>query len=473
MSYNLDRHYRCTIIRGRGQSQLEDFLPLYVSMVSQSCPSGKEEFKLSCQKVLSNALFGTSEFDSLTEGKRKTINNHITEIAGALLGLYYPSVENGDVIMRKSQTCAALQEQQDYPAFFRGLCLNFQFPNGARKPQSCIEDLRNGIRFKPYCFIVKLLLYAQDRPTPILLSMQEIGFYALSNLEVLQGRVSCEEVYDAILSDRANGVRRTALHGSNEWQHIKELFNWLSLTNMTVADKTYIWLNPKEAEAIRLFAESEKSFGFDAYSYDFNSEEARKRFYNDWKKFYSSLPQEMGAAKSEEVVSPVSAAVNVASRQAIKSSTDLGDEGEALVYRLEVERVKAFKPRLANKVLLLGKTKGLGYDVLSIEADEMPQDPEMNRFIEVKSTRRTTEPNFDLAWIDSVNLTAKEWLAARQHGRFYNVYRVYFTRSKVIVVRVNNPYQLAQESKVEVYPTNYQMDFSGAVIEKRYVGEQS
>lgn len=470
MSYNLERHYRCTIIRGRGQSQLEDFLPLYVNMVSQSCPCGKEEFKASCQKVLSSALFGTNKFDTLTEGKQKTINNHITEIAGALLGLYYPSVENGDIIIRKSETCAFLQERQDYPAFFRGLCLNFQFPNGARKPQSCKEDLNNRIKFKPYCFIVKLLQHAQSRPSPILLSMQEIGFHALSNLEVLQGEVSCEDVCEAIISDRANGIRRSALHGSNEWQHIKELFNWLSLTNMTIADKTHIWLNPKEAKTIELFATSDKTFGFDAYSYDFDSEESRKRFYNDWKRFYSSLPQEL---ETTRVLGSISANSGVATRPAIKSSTDLGDEGEALVYRLEVERVKAFKPRLANKVLLLGKTKGLGYDVLSIEADEMPQDPEMNRFIEVKSTRRTTEPNLNLAWIDSVNLTAKEWLAARQHGKFYNVYRVYFTRSKVIVVRVNNPYQLAQENRIEVYPTSYQMDFSGAVIEKRYVGEQS
>lgn len=442
-------------------------------MVSQSCPCGKEEFKSSCQKILSNALFGTSKFDTLTEGKRKTINNHITEIAGALLGLYYPSVENGNVIIRKSETCAFLQEYQDYPAFFRGLCLNFQFPNGAKKPQSCEEDLNNRIKFKPYCFIVKLLLYAQRHPKPILLSMQEIGFYALSNLEVLQGKVSCEDVYDAIVSDRTNGIRRTALHGSNEWQHIKELFNWLSLTNMTVADKTHIWLNPKETEAIHMFAQNDKSFGFDAYSYEFDSEEGRKRFYNDWRRFYSSLPKELGATKSGEATLSNSTSASIATKPAIKSSTELGDEGEALVYRLEVERVKAFKPRLANKVLLLGKTRGLGYDVLSIEADEMPQDPEMNRFIEVKSTRRTTEPNLDLTWIDSVNLTAKEWLAARQHGKFYNIYRVYFTKSKVIVVRVNNPYQLAQENRVEVYPTNYQMDFSGTVIEKRYVGEQS
>ena len=37
---------------------------------------------------------------------------------------------------------------------------------------------------------------------------------------------------------------------------------------------------------------------------------------------------------------------------AIKSTTDLGNEGEALVFKLEQERVKFYKERLVNKVLL-------------------------------------------------------------------------------------------------------------------------
>ena len=80
---------------------------------------------------------------------------------------------------------------------------------------------------------------------------------------------------------------------------------------------------------------------------------------------------------------------------ATKSTVDLGDEGEALVFRFEQERVRKYKERLVNKVLLLGKTKGLGYDISSIEADENPQKPEFARYIEVKSTKRVTTPKFD------------------------------------------------------------------------------
>ena len=156
---------------------------------------------------------------------------------------------------------------------------------------------------------------------------------------------------------------------------------------------------------------------------------------------------------------------------ATQSSVDLGDDGEALVYKLEKERVRQYKERLVNKVLLLGKTKGLGYDISSLEADENPNKPEFARYIEVKSTKRVTEPSFNKDWIDSLNITAKEWVAAEQYGEYYNIYRVYFTKSKTIIVRIQNPYKKYQDKGLEVYPTIYQMNFGASVIEKRYEGE--
>ena len=155
---------------------------------------------------------------------------------------------------------------------------------------------------------------------------------------------------------------------------------------------------------------------------------------------------------------------------AIKSTVDLGDEGEALVFRLEQERVRNFRERLVNKVLLLGKTKGLGYDISSIEADENPSRPEFARYIEVKTTKRVTEPSFDNpSWMDSLNITAKEWVAAEQYGDYYNIYRVYFTKTKTFIVRIQNPFKKAENGEIEVYPTIYQMNFDASVIEKRYV----
>lgn len=153
---------------------------------------------------------------------------------------------------------------------------------------------------------------------------------------------------------------------------------------------------------------------------------------------------------------------------AIKSTVDLGDEGEILVFKLEQNRIRNYKERLVNKVLWLGKTKGLGYDISSIEGDENPKKPEFARYIEVKSTKRITVPSFDRNWTDTLNVTAKEWIAAEQYGEYYNIYRVYFTKSKTIVVRINNPYKKSELGEIEVYPTIYQMNFNSNVIELKY-----
>lgn len=470
MKYNPQHQYRCTIIRGKNQSDLEDMLPFYAQMVHKYCPCKEDIFKISCRNELSKALFNISSYDSLPDGNRKTVDNHITEIAGTLLGLYFPSEEQDDIYVYESESCKFLVENNDFPVFFKNLCLNFQFPNGAKWKQFVQEDIDNRIKFKPFCFIVALLYHAQQQPSKQLLSKQEIGYYVLNNLDALQGWVEPKDVYDRIMDDRAKGVKREKLSGSKEWQHIKEQFNLLELSNIIEVDSSYIWLNKDETEAIALFLKNQKSFGFDPYSFSLVDKDSWKKYFFQWKAYYGTFHTELLRINmaTDTTVVVVGREEQKAGKIAIKSTVDIGDAGEALVYRLEQERVRNFKERLVNKVLLLGKTKGLGYDILSLEADELPSNPEMARMIEVKATKRVTEPSFDKNWLDSLNLTSKEWIAAQQYGEFYNIYRVYFTKTRTIVVRIQNPYKKAQNDEIEVYPTIYQMNFGSTVIEKRY-----
>ena len=66
----------------------------------------------------------------------------------------------------------------------------------------------------------------------------------------------------------------------------------------------------------------------------------------------------------------------------------------------------------------LGKTKGLGYDIQSVVAEEGDK-ADFAKYIEVKSTKRVTEPNLsDACWMDTLNITRNEWIAAQQHGAF-------------------------------------------------------
>jgi hypothetical protein len=354
--------------------------------------------------------------------------------------------------------------------------LNFQFPNGTKKSNFVLQDVANRINIKPFCFVVSLLYYAQQQPHKHLLTKQEIGYYVLNNLEVLQGRVGVETVYHKIIEDRVNGVHKPQLSGSHDWQHIKEQFNLLELANIVHTDRTYIWLNKEEALSVEVFVRSLHESAFDVYAYDLSSLDGRKQFYADWEEYYGRLNSDLAILptrfQSATEIVIADRAEQTAQRGAVGATTiEVGDKGEALVYNLEKERVGNYKARLVNKVLLLGKTKGLGYDISSIEADENPDKPEFARYIEVKSTTRVTEPSFDDNWTDSLNLTSKEWVAAEQYKEYYNIYRVYFTKQRTFVVRIKNPYELATQDLIEVYPTTYQMNFNDKVIEHRYAGE--
>lgn len=465
MSYKPENQYRCTIIRGKSQSEVEDLLPFYAQTVHKNCPCTKEEFDFRCNKQLAKFFFGNEDYDGLTDANKKTIRNHITEIMGKLLGLYYTTLEE---MVYESQSCSFLLSKNDFPAFFKNICLNFQFPNFADKFQTLSDRLQNKINIRPMCYVIAFLDYARKQTINKAITKQEIGYYILNNLDVLQGNVSVEVVYAQIMSDRKNKIKREKLQGSYDWQHIKEQFNLLELANIVETDAEYIWLNTKEENSIKLFIEKNKETLFDFYQYNFNSEDEKKQAKADWTLYFGKLNSEITKAETQFTESPQISELKKEKGSVGLSTVELGDKGEAFVYRMECERVKAYKERLVNKVLLLGKTKGLGYDISSIEANENPSRPEFARYIEVKSTTRISEPSFDDNWSDSLNLTSKEWIAAEQYGEYYNIYRVYFTKKKTIVIKINNPFKKAEENEIEVFPTIYQMDFTANVIKKQY-----
>lgn len=467
--YKPENQYRCTIIRGKSQQDMENLLAFYAQMVTRYCPCNEDEFNSYCNRELAKKLFQTASYETLPDSNKKTIRNHLTEIAGKLLGLYWTSEEG---IVYATEACNFLIEKADFPAYFKNLCLNFQFPNGTQKIQTIKERLDAGINFRPFCYIVALLYYAQSQPEKYLLTKQEIGYYVLNNLDVLQGKVSYKEVYTRIIEDRKNKVRRPALSGSHDWQHIKEQFNLLELSNIVCVDREFIWLNKNEAKAVQLFlAELEKPL-FDICAFDLETPSGVTSMYSHWEKYFGTLNPKITECSTHFDSSSIEiadASEMLKKRGAVGlTTTEMGDQGEALVYKLECERIKNYKERLVNKVLLLGKTKGLGYDISSIEGSENPKHPEYARYIEVKTTIRVTEPTFNDIWSDSLNLTAKEWIAAEQYGAYYNIYRVYLTKTRAIIVRINNPYQKADSGEIEVYPTIYQMNFGKESIELKY-----
>ncbi|HAV24784.1 MAG TPA: hypothetical protein DCX01_01280 [Bacteroidetes bacterium] len=463
--YNPENQYRCTIIRGKAQKDLDNLLPAYANFINDVCPTDKTNFDDSFNNYLSS-IFYESDFIDLSKKNQKTIRNHITEIAGKLFGLFFMK----DDTVYESESCAKLVEDNDQPAFFKNLCLNFQFPNGTQKIQTIQERIANQIKLKPFHFILSLLKQAKIKS--VIITNDEIEYYVLNSKEVLQGKINTEYVLNTIIERRKKGIVKKVERGTRHRQHLREQINLLELSNLIRVEDENVLLNSYEHIAIELFIKTvDKPLNFDIYKYDFSNSEEKKVMYEDWAKYfggvnisdYNLLTTSVEALQQKEDIQ-----IETKPKKGV-DHTILGDAGEEYVYQIEKERVNSYNPRLTNKVIMLGKQRGIGYDISSVEANENIEDPEFARFIEVKSTKRTTAPSLtDKTWVDTINLTRKEWVAAKQYRSAFNIYRVYFTPSETVIRKINNPFEKNESGIINVLPTMYRMDFFSKSIDKQY-----
>ena len=462
--YDHSKQYRCTIIRGKSQKEMDDFLPAYAKVINEICPCDAEEFE---------QLFNNAFMRYLPESDRikKTLDNHRTEISGKLFGMYYFS-DNGRVY--ESERTQKFLADNDQPAFFKDVCYKMQFPNGTQKVGTTVaERVKDRICIRPNAFLMKLLLVA--RTAKVELTKKDIGYYVLNSLDVLQGNANPYEVIEAISQDKKLGIQRNidipGKASSYCWQHINEQMNYLELANLIrFTDDKRVLLNPNEMETIELFAQDwDKKPEFDVYAYDLTTIEGRKTFQYAWDEYFARVSPCVD--KFETSASSLIVDVTEEPKQAEKKHqkgmnlTEFGDEGEQIVYDYEKKRVADFNQRLANKVLSLGKTKGLGYDIQSVIAE--PGDmAEFVKYIEVKSTKRLTCPDVnDNLWVDTLNITRNEWVAAQQHGKFYSIYRVYFTRDGIVMFVLQNVANKIDDGRMTIVPMTYRVDFSNSSVD--------
>ena len=153
-------------------------------------------------------------------------------------------------------------------------------------------------------------------------------------------------------------------------------------------------------------------------------------------------------------------------RRRTTNLTEFGDEGEILVYEYEKDRVAKFNNRLVNKVLWLGKTRGIGYDIQSVVA--IPGDEaEFVKYIEVKSTKRLTCPDLsDSLWVDTLNVTRNEFVAARQHRGYYSIFRVFFTREGIKIFVLEDVADKMDNGIIKSVPITYRFEYSNSGVDE-------
>lgn len=466
--YDHTKQYRCTIIRGKSQKEMDDLLPAYAKVIDEICPCKHDEFEHAFNDEFQRYL-------PESERIKKTLDNHRTEISGKLFGMYFFA---DDGMVYESERTQKFLEDNDQPAFFKDICFKMQFPNGTQKVATTVKQrVDDEICVRPNAFIIKLLQIASKANLEV--TKKDIGYYVLNSLDVLQGNASPYEVLEQIEKDRSKGIEREIVApgkaSSYKYQHINEQINYLELANLIrVTDDKRVILNPNEKDTIELFASVyDDQPEFDVYKYDLTDLEVRKEFQFDWDEYYGRLS---GYAKdfytSLEALSFNPQLGETDDTKESKKSgkpkmnlTEFGDEGEALVYEYEKERVSAFNARLANKVLSLGKTRGIGYDIQSVVA-EPGDEAEFVKYIEVKSTKRLTCPDLeDPLWIDTVNVTRNEWIAAHQHQGYYSIYRVFFTRDGVSVFVIKDVASKIKDGRIQSTPMTYRFDYGNNSVD--------
>jgi len=450
--YNPENQYRCTIIRGKAQNEIEDLLPAYARIITDVCPCDRARFISYFDKAIAEFLPSPTD---------KTVANHRTEIAGKLFGMWWED-ENG--VVHSSERTEKLLENRDNPEFFKDIVSKFQFPNGMDSMQSITDRIKNNIRIRPIAYILKLLLEANESRN--VLTKNEVAYYVLNNLDVLQGKIPTKVVLEKILERRIKKIFKRVEYpdkgSSYGMQHISELLNIIELANLIRQERdkenVVIHINQREQRVIQYLASNgEVAPEFNVYSYNLNSIDGRKKMFNDWDKFYAQ--SDGGANIFTTSAESLIARTGIVSGEVSPMGLDaalIGEEGENLVFKREKDRVKIFNERLVNRVIYFGKQKGLGYDISSIHAVQGPR-AEHAIYIEVKSTKRVTRPQALIR--DQFDLTRNEWVAADQHRQNYFIYRVYMTNEGVFVFIINNPVQLREEGVIFAEPLKYHLEF--------------
>lgn len=466
--YDHRKQLKCAIIRAHAISDVDNLLPKYATVIDNLCPCTKAKFEEGFNNAFREYAISKARNKSNEKAIKKTLDNHRTEVSGSLFGMHYEV----DGIVYSSERNKKFLEDNDQPAFFKDWLLKMQFPNGMQKSQTYLKMVEEKLCCHPYSILLRVLEYA--RRSDIVLLKQELGYYIFNSEDVLKGNATANEVFDQIMNDKRGGIppRKIIIpdgESTSYDQHVGDQLKYLQLANLIYIDGQEVKINPHEMKSINRFIELiNKPLGFDVYKYDLSNVENRKRFETDWAIYYGQLSKYADdlATPVESLLLPVDEEPKKLKRT--NNKIELGDEGEEFVLNFEKDRVSKFNAHLVNKVLGLGKTKGLGYDIQSVIAE--PGDfSEFVKYIEVKSTKRVTAPDLkDEVWTDTINITRNEWIAAMQHKEFYSIYRVYFIRGGVVMYIIKNPYQKKMDNIIDVVPLTYRVDFQNNSIDESY-----
>jgi hypothetical protein len=456
----LPEEYRYHHIRGRSQREMDSLLPIFARFARDTCPIAESEVKNGLLSLIGKYFPTKSE---------KTRNNFATEIIRRLLGMI---VVDSSGEGRVSDLALKLLDDDDQPAFFKVLISRVQLPNPMSKEASYRQELDDAINVRPAVLVLEVLREL-DGPAGYL----ELRTFALASKVALQGVTNASEIADAIREARAT---KTQLPNPSTYegkpnrarhhQHVDEMLRLLELANLVRrgVDNTFV-LNKGEQKALDWIFQTPSNKGLFR---DMGAGETYSEFQNAWSEWYGSLPSGGGAADVETPIAALIGELAPITGTAAINTTELGKIGEQIVLNWQVGHVRESRPQDIRHVKDRSMERGIGYDIQSVWCEGSSAG--QFRYMEVKTTKRSTKPEPNTDSLDLVTFTANEYRAAVTHRRNFSLCRVYLFPDGYEIHALDDPIQLAEADAIIMEPSGWNLYLTDkAISEPDYEGTTS
>lgn len=468
-------YFRLHHVRPRFKGDIENVLIYVAEEITRVGERATDEFV----EAVNSALF---RYSGNANRKLKTINNWRTEIS-ALFGF----IEHTDTTDKPGWRAVELAENQDLVEGFKVFLYNFQYPGAHIKPKEVLEQIKQGVHFKPAQYILKMLRYAnREGGNSIGITKPEVCHCIFNDLRVTRDQEGIERTWSRISYNRRQ--RMTYDETGDVIRYAGDIIDYMEIANLlkTYDSRTY-YLNTLEEDSIVKFCESEEWFSeYDAMIANRSgSMKEVKDCINGWFSYVNRRLEDTDfstdilayiAGDSDELEMLKENAKNVetagmadfvqrnnviekriAAYYDMFTTKDIGDIGESLVHGHECMRIKlGGREDLIHLIKRIPTQFAVGYDISSVELDER------KRYIEVKTTISSKPLHFN-----RIHLTKNEWnTAGSTHDRYY-VYRLLLSKSERKLFLLQDPVGLYKSDQIEMVPS----DGADITFDPKKVGE--
>ena len=245
-------YFRLHHVRPRFKGDIENVLIYIAEEISRVGEKATEDFVAD----LNASLF---RYPGNAHRELKTIKNWRTEIS-ALFGF----IQHTETTDKPGRRAIELAKNQDLVECFKVFLYNFQYPGAHIKPGAVLEQIEQGVKFKPAQYILQLLRYAnRGGGNSIGITKAEACHCIFNDLRVTRDHEGVENTWKRIADNRK--TRMTYDQTGDVVRYAGDILDYMEIANLLKTyDSRVYYINTLEEESVIKFCESNEWFdGYD------------------------------------------------------------------------------------------------------------------------------------------------------------------------------------------------------------------